>query len=378
MEQYSEKEVLRLARRIHNTKRSYLLVNPIQGKHVPVSPQKTFEMSHALGELLVREAPDAGIVIGFAETATAIAAIAAMSFPEDTVFLHTTREKIDSDHVVHFLEEHSHAVDQSIECSEIAQNKTNTIVMIDDEISTGRTIENIVTQLRQTFPFLEKVRFVIGSIMNRMEDSVREQMRQENIHFFSLVQVQNRDFEAMAQAFDVREPQMAGYVTNPLVLPVSWDIPNPRKGISVRDLVFHLEVFADSAVMEILRNAQNIHKLLVLGTEECMTAAIMTGLAVMKKRPDIEVYCHATTRSPIGICDEPEYPCRNGFQLESFYEKGRKTYLYNIRDYDRVVIVTDSLNTMQAYHALNQLTALYQGHCAKVWLLTGKNFYEKS
>ena len=33
-------------------------------------------------------------------------------------------------------------------------------VMIDDEISTGRTIENIVTQLRIRFPHLQKTRFV--------------------------------------------------------------------------------------------------------------------------------------------------------------------------------------------------------------------------
>ena len=75
MKEYAEQDVLQLGKRIHNTKRSYLLVNPLQAKHIPVSPTKTYEMSQALGKLLYQTAPDARMVIGFAETATAIAAL---------------------------------------------------------------------------------------------------------------------------------------------------------------------------------------------------------------------------------------------------------------------------------------------------------------
>ena len=116
MKEYAEQDVLQLGKRIHNTKRSYLLVNPLQAKHIPVSPTKTYEMSQALGKLLYQTAPEARMVIGFAETATAIAAMAAMSFPEDTVYLHTTREPLGDEPTVNFLEEHSHAVDQQIAC----------------------------------------------------------------------------------------------------------------------------------------------------------------------------------------------------------------------------------------------------------------------
>ena len=45
MKEYAEQDVLQLGKRIHNTKRSYLLVNPLQAKHIPVSPTKTYEMT---------------------------------------------------------------------------------------------------------------------------------------------------------------------------------------------------------------------------------------------------------------------------------------------------------------------------------------------
>ena len=371
MKEYAEQDVLQLGKRIHNTKRSYLLVNPLQAKHIPVSPTKTYEMSQALGKLLYQTAPEARMVIGFAETATAIAAMAAMSFPEDTVYLHTTREPLGDEPTVNFLEEHSHAVDQQIACRSIAENGTKTIIMIDDEISTGRTIENIVTQLRRTFPALTDVRFVVGSVMNRMEETVRERMRQENIEFVSLVQVQNRDFEAAAQAFTVSEPIPA--IKSGCYEPVvtSLDIPNPRTGISVKALKDGLSLLAQETARKIFFSDRTSQKILVLGTEECMTAAIMTGRYIEQTYPDRAVYCHATTRSPIGVCDKSDYPCKNGYQLSSFYEAGRKTYLYNIAEYDCVIVMTDSRQTEQAEQAMRQISHLYGTHCQQIYLIRG-------
>ncbi len=35
---YTECELVRIAKRENNRKRNYLVVNPLQGKHIPVSP----------------------------------------------------------------------------------------------------------------------------------------------------------------------------------------------------------------------------------------------------------------------------------------------------------------------------------------------------
>lgn len=40
--------------------------------------------------------------------------------------------------------------------------------------------------------------------------------------------------------------------------------------------------------------------------------------------------------------DVEEYPLRNRYKLVSVYDDERITYIYNLKKYDKVVIVTDS------------------------------------
>ena len=74
---------------------------------------------------------------------------------------------------------------------------------------------------------------------------------------------------------------------------------------------------------------------------------------------------HATTRSPIGICQAEGYPCPSGVQLHSFFEAERVTYLYNIRDYDAVAVVTDSPDDAQCRLAMQTLAGAFSQHCNK-------------
>ena len=112
--EYREEDLMRLAKRVNNAKRAYLIVNPLQGKHVPVSPTAALTMMGALGTLLARVHPRADLVIGFAETATAVGAAVAAALPGPAAYLHTTREAFAlSGGSVDFLEEHSHAAHSS-------------------------------------------------------------------------------------------------------------------------------------------------------------------------------------------------------------------------------------------------------------------------
>ena len=72
---YEEKDLVRIAKRENNNKRSYLVVDPLQGKHVPVSPFKALTLFSSLADK-VREAysEEKLLLVGFAETATAIGA----------------------------------------------------------------------------------------------------------------------------------------------------------------------------------------------------------------------------------------------------------------------------------------------------------------
>ena len=49
MNSYTKNDLLKLAKRHHNTKRTYLLVDPLQGKHIPVSPTESLKMLGTLG-----------------------------------------------------------------------------------------------------------------------------------------------------------------------------------------------------------------------------------------------------------------------------------------------------------------------------------------
>ena len=73
--QYSADQLVLLAKRENNSIRPYLFVNPLQGKHIPANPKNTIEMCQALAVKINAAYPeDLLYVIGFAETATGIAA----------------------------------------------------------------------------------------------------------------------------------------------------------------------------------------------------------------------------------------------------------------------------------------------------------------
>ena len=89
---YTKETTLRVAKRYRNAKRAYLMVNPLQAKHMHVSPTEALTMMRTLGEGLQQEFPGARLVLGFAETATALGAAVASRLGPDCAFLTTTRE----------------------------------------------------------------------------------------------------------------------------------------------------------------------------------------------------------------------------------------------------------------------------------------------
>ena len=87
---YQQKDLVRIAKRENNTKRGYLVVDPLQGKHVPVEPSKALNLFKSLAEKLQgKYEGERLLLIGFAETATAIGAQAAITL--GTKYIHTTR-----------------------------------------------------------------------------------------------------------------------------------------------------------------------------------------------------------------------------------------------------------------------------------------------
>lgn len=340
---YTQENTLRLARRYRNAKRAYLLVNPLQAKHLPVSPAAALDMMEALGRRLAERYPGASLVVGFAETATAIGTAAARCLGEACVYLHTTREPFSPDeHWISFCEEHSHAVEQTL-CADKLEAylaRTDTVIFLDDEISTGKTLRNMIAQLRERYPALGEKTLVAASILNRVSPEDEALLRQAGICCEYLVKLPQQDYTAAVADIAVEEAQAAApaeVTFRSRTLP-GLETGDPRRGVEMGTYARQCGQAARMAAEALDLPAAG--RVLVLGTEECMYPALMLGAEL--ERRGYTVRCHATTRSPIGVCDRPGYPIRCGVKLPSFYDPARTTYLYDLDRYDAAVVVSDT------------------------------------
>ena len=352
---YTKETTLRVAKRYRNAKRAYLLVNPLQAKHMPVSPTEALTMMWTLGEGLRQEFPGARLVLGFAETATALGAAVASRLGPDCAFLTTTREAGEGSGWVRFLEEHSHAAEQKLWGGDLDAllQKTDTVLFVDDEISTGKTLRNMVAQLTRRWPALGEKTLVAASLLNRVTPEQEEALADAGITCRCLVRLPQEDHTAQVADWTVTEAPLAvpqNLSFRQETLP-GEGLLDPRKTLRIGAYDGSCQAVAEAMLSHTLGPVETLGKTLVLGTEECMYPALRLGERL--ERLGAEVCCHATTRSPIGLCDAPGYPIRSGWKLPSFYEEERTTYVYNLREYDTVIVVSDTKKTdLRAIQAL--------------------------
>ena len=142
-----------------NPRRAHLLVSALLGKHQPVPAAAVLDAATELGALVraaVGGAPS--YVVGFAETATALGhAVARVSGPGGgpAPYAHTTRRPLpDGLTGLSFQEEHSHAVEQllAVADEDPLTDPGRILVLVDDELSTGRTAVNAIAVLQQRWP----------------------------------------------------------------------------------------------------------------------------------------------------------------------------------------------------------------------------------
>ena len=352
---YTKETTLRVAKRYRNAKRAYLLVNPLQAKHMPVSPTEALTMMRTLGAGLQQEFPGARLVLGFAETATALGAAVASRLGPDCAFLTTTREAGEGPGWVRFLEEHSHAAEQKLWGGDLDAllQETDTVLFVDDEISTGKTLRNMVAQLTRRWPALGEKTLVAASLLNRVTPEQEEALADAGITCRCLVRLPQEDPTAQVADWTVTEappavPQNLSFRQETLP---GEGLLDPRKTLRIGAYDGSCQAVAEAMLSHALGPVETLGKTLVLGTEECMYPALRLGERL--ERLGAEVCCHATTRSPIGLCDAPGYPIRSGWKLPSFYEEERTTYVYNLKEYDTVIVVSDTKKTdLRAIQAL--------------------------
>lgn len=345
---YHLDELCRLAQRENNKKRGYLLVNPKQGKHIPVSPGEALDLFERLAQTVkasIGTEPTA--VIGFAETATAIGAAVAASLGNDTFYLHTTREHLPGhEPLVNFSETHSHAVEQVLYCEDPARlASAKRLILAEDEITTGNTILNLVRTLRKRRLLHPQVQITALSVINSMSAENCAVFASEHLDCRYLLKLQGKFEDAVFPEKTQADTEYSPQHTEFRDLPIPEHC-NPRLGVSIgsyRKSCADIAKKVSAAVQKQLeQNKVEGRDILLLGTEECMYPALFTGAYLEKMLPQSRILCHATTRSPICPAVSEGYPLFNRVRLSSVYEADRTTFLYNLRQYGCAVLLTDT------------------------------------
>ena len=351
---YQQKDLVRIAKRENNTKRGYLVVDPLQGKHVPVEPSKALNLFKSLAEKLQgKYEGERLLLIGFAETATAIGAQAAITL--GTKYIQTTREVIPDVSYLFFSEAHSHATEQKLVKDDIDRviNETDRIVFVEDEVTTGNTIMNIIRIIRREYQ--RKIKFAVASLLNGMTEEYLKIYREEEIELHYLVKTDHSGYGTVAEQYrcdglyicaipeDHTQEKLAVSIQDKIwnELPHIISIPgwmNARRFVDAKQYETACKKLAETVIAE--TSVKQGERVLVIGTEEFMYPALLTGQEIEKIGCDVR--CHSTTRSPIAVSTEEEYPLHCRYELCSLYDPERKTFIYDLENYDRVIVMTDS------------------------------------
>ena len=347
MKVFDKKNLVKVAKRDNNSLRQYLLVNPLQGKHIPAKPSDCFDLFSRLKNILAGKLEgEKLLLIGFAETATAIGAYLSVSCENVSYYIHTTRECVsDADEYLYFSEVHSHAAEQKIVADNLRQYimQTDRIVFVEDEVTTGNTISNLISVLNERFCELGNLKFGVISILNSMNEERLKIFHENDIEVLYLLKLGKIDFDYVLSKFEFEEslnvqPKASKFFGNETILNGKLD---PRIGVVPMEYLRACRELAEDCINCIGNTSGK--KVLVLGTEEFMFPPMFLA-GEIEKRYNSEVYFHATTRSPILPSVSEGYPLKSRCFLESVYEEGRNTFLYNIESYDVVVWLFDAEN----------------------------------
>ncbi len=332
-----------------NPKRGFLFVSRVLGKHLSVKPSVMNETYQILAEKVsALNLPEPVLFIALAETATGLGqGVFEASLAQgmsDALFIHTTRAHLEhADVALHFQEPHSHATGHLIYRPSDAESQrifanAKSLVLVDDEISTGTTLTNLARSYAELNPNVEHIALV------SLTDWLSEP----------------RDIEKRMPAPLTRINLLQGRYTfqpNPSFRPP--DLSYESRGQTVNVSREHgrfgkrkpLEVDVGRVLGSL--NSPSDGSILVLGTGEHLY--LPYRLALELERRGFDTYFQSTTRSPILEGES----IRSILRFADPVDGTTPNYLYNVvkGQYDSVLICYDTPNTHSNHDLLAQLGA---------------------
>lgn len=421
------RDLFGLALRI-NPRRPHLLVSTVLAKHVPTDPrlvraaglllglevavrlgrarpvddvaallatalragageQELVELDAAVGVAVDAVGGGDGLVLGYAETATALGHLVARALRVPS--LHSTRRRVPgTEPSLGFDEAHSHATEHLLLPADPALLATpGPAVLVDDELSTGSTALGTIRALHAAAP---RSSYVVAALVDVRREADRARMAAVAAELGVTIEV-----VALA-AGEVRVPDGA-VAPEPVLLPLSTVTPPaappdgpvvPDAGdawpVGVRESGRHgfgasdegplvgaaTQVAARLAVRLGLTAADRV---LVLGTEELMYAPLAVAEA-LRGASAATVRFSTTTRSPVQVRDETGYAVRSGvrFVAHDRDADGYGTadrYAYNVAaptPWRAIVVVLDRPSATAALRGPGGLLAALAPYASQV------------
>jgi hypothetical protein len=314
-------------------KRGFVFVSKVLGKHYPVRPRVMQDMFDRLAVKLIGLTGPV-LVIALAETATGLGqgvyeSLWRQTGRDDLLFLHSTRYRLRWPLALQFDECHSHATahllyEPAAPDHRRLFHRAASLVLIDDEISTGRTLTNLARAYQRGHEQLQAVHLVCLTDWRGRDDQEAAQ---------ATVDVPTSVHSLLEGSFD--------FTAN-----VDFD-PGPvpcvngnghHKDFCLPSQCARLGWQGPIEVPTHIRRqagmAPSNGRLLVLGTGEF--AYPPYRLAHWLAQQGADVWYQSTTRSPLQISGD----LRSVLEFTDNYHDDMPNFLYNVVDqrYDQILI----------------------------------------
>ncbi|HEX4017863.1 MAG TPA: phosphoribosyltransferase family protein [Frankiaceae bacterium] len=350
-----------------NPRRAHLLVSRVLGKHLPVEPAVALRAAADLASRIYAVVDSPVLVLGFAETATGLGQAVAAALPGAECVLSTRRPGAQT---IVFAEEHSHAVGHRVLAPAAMLTRPRAVVLVDDELSSGRTAVNTIRALHAQSPHPA---YVVASLLDVRPPEQRAAFAELSAELGVPVGAVSLLSGSVRLPTDAPE-RVADLVAGadaPLRLAPSWPATrvtaqwpagvklSARYGWGPADedaLAAHLVPLTE----RLRSKVSGASRVLVLGTEELMYAPLRLAavLAEQHAADGASVRYQSTTRSPVAPLDREGYAVRCALSFRASDptpdEPQRQSFVYNVRpdSADHIVVVTDGGVTAAMVEAL--------------------------
>jgi hypothetical protein len=149
-----------------NPKRGFLIVSKVLGRHLPTAPEALRAAAADLAAQIPADLPGPVLMCGMAETATGLAQAVWASWRghrhvDATAYVQSSRQIVPDARVLcRFEEGHSHAASHMVQVSAAVEPvvaAARSLVIIDDECSTGATFVEAAEALVAALPGIERI-----------------------------------------------------------------------------------------------------------------------------------------------------------------------------------------------------------------------------